>query len=432
MRSDPTSADWISIEQAREIALSAVRRLDVESRPVGDCLGHVLAEAVISPIDVPPWDNSAMDGFAVRAADVEHASAEHPCTLPVVDDVAAGGFPVGPLRPQTVVRVMTGAPVPAGADSVIRVEHTDGGMEIGTHQGSVTIFSALDAGRNIRPAGGDLRVGMEVLSPGRVLRPAELGVAAAAGFADLRVFRRPVVGVLATGDELVTLEQFHEVSAGRRIISSNSYTLAAQLQESGFAVRMLGVASDTEQSIREHLERAHGCDAVITSAGVSVGEHDHVRSVLLGMGLAGSFWRVKMRPGSPFAFGLVPALGRIPWFGLPGNPVSSMVTYEVLVRHVLMMMAGHTRIFHPAAPARLEDSFVAADGLTHFLRVTLHREPSHGMVARLTGFQGSGVLSSMAAADALLVVAGTGADCQGRIFPALILGGKPLESEPGF
>lgn len=432
MRSDGRSADWVSVERAREIALSAVRPLGTETRPTDECLGRVLAQPVISPINVPPWDNSGMDGFAVRAVDIEHATAEAPARLPVVDDVAAGKFPAGPHRSGTAVRVMTGAPVPAGADSVVRVEHTDGGTKIGASDASVSIFTPLDAGRNIRPAGGDLRKGMEVLTSGRVLRPAELGVAASSGFARLSVFRRPVVGVIATGDELATLEQFDEVSAGRRIVSSNSYTLAAQLQESDFEVRVLGIAGDTEQSIREHLERASGCDAVITSAGVSVGEHDHVRSVLLGMGLKGSFWRVRMRPGSPFAFGLVPALGGIPWFGLPGNPVSSMVTYEVLVRPVLLMMAGHTRIFHPARQARLDDPFVGAENLTHFLRVTLHREPGDALVARLTGFQGSGVLSSMAAADALLAVPGTGADCEGESFPALILGGRPLELSPEY
>ncbi|CAN5678381.1 molybdopterin molybdotransferase MoeA [soil metagenome] len=431
MRSDLMNADWVTVEEARNAALQAVGRLGTEERPLADCLGRVLAEAVISPIDLPRWNNSAMDGFAVRSSDVAGATAERPVHLPVVDDIAAGAFPRAPLSPGKAARVMTGAAVPAGADSVIRVEHTDGGAGFGTSAPAVSIFSDEDSGRNVRAAGEDLREGQQILSAGRVLSAGDLGVAASIGMASLPVVRRPVVGVLATGDELVDLVDFDEVRAGRRIVSSNSYTLAAQLREAGFEARILGIARDTRESIREHMECARGCDALITSAGVSVGEHDHVRDVLGEMGLVGSFWRVKMRPGSPFAFGLVRALDGIPWFGLPGNPVSSMVTMEVLARPVLLSMAGHTKLHHPVLPAKLLDSFTAQAGLTHFLRVTLHQQPGGGLHARLTGPQGSGMLSSMAAAEALLAVEGQGAECRGDTFPALILGGWPLQGEPG-
>jgi molybdopterin molybdotransferase len=431
MRSDLTNADWVTVDEARNAALQAVGRLRTEERPLADCLGRVLAEAVISPIDLPRWNNSAMDGFAVRSSDVAGATAEHPVHLPVVDDIAAGAFPRASLSPGTVARVMTGAAVPTGADSVIRVEHTDGGAGFGTSAPAVSIFSDEDSGRNVRAAGEDLREGQQILSAGRVLSAGDLGVAASIGMASLPVVRRPVVGVLATGDELVDLVDFDEVRAGRRIVSSNSYTLAAQLREAGFEARILGIARDTRESIREHMERARGCDALITSAGVSVGEHDHVRAVLGEMGLVGSFWRVKMRPGSPFAFGLVRGLDGIPWFGLPGNPVSSMVTMEVLARPVLLSMAGHTKLRHPVRPAKLLDSFTAQAGLTHFLRVTLHQQSGGGLHARLTGPQGSGMLSSMAAAEALLAVEGQGAECRGGTFPALILGGWPLQGEPG-
>jgi molybdopterin molybdotransferase len=430
MRPDLASADWVTVDQARHAALQAVARLETEHTPLAECLGRVLSEPVNSPFDLPRWDNSAMDGFAVRSPDVERASAERPVRLPVVDDIAAGSFPRAPLSPGTAARVMTGAAVPRGADSVIRVEHTDGGVGFGTGAAMVTIFSRDDSGRNVRAAGEDLREGQQILSPGRVLSAGDLGVAASIGRVSLPVVRRPLVGVLATGDELVDLAEFEEVRAGRRIVSSNSYTLAAQLREAGLETRILGIARDSHESIREHLERARGCDAIITSAGVSVGVHDHVRAVLRELGLEGHFWRVRMRPGSPFAFGIVKGVGGIPWFGLPGNPVSSMVTMEVLARPVLLFMAGHTKLHHPVRPAQLVDSFTAPAGLTHFLRVTLHGQPGGGLHARLTGPQGSGMLSSMAAADALLAVEGQGVECRGGTFPALILGGRPLQDEP--
>ncbi|HEV3049973.1 MAG TPA: molybdopterin molybdotransferase MoeA, partial [Longimicrobium sp.] len=309
------AADWLTASQALAAILAGVRPLDAEERPLLDALGSVLAEDVVSPVDLPPWDNSAMDGFAVRAADVRGASADAPRLLRVVDDVPAGHFASRPVGAGEAIRIMTGAPVPEGADGVVRVEHTDGGSGIGTPEGSVRILNDADAGKHVRPRGEDVRTGDVVLRAGTALRAPELAVASAVGRARLAVICRPVVAILASGDELVPVEGFDEVRAGRRIVSTNSYALAAQLAESGLEARVLGIARDTPESLREHLERAAGCDGLITTAGISVGEHDHVVRSLTEMRTEVEFWRVRIRPGSAMAFGHVGALGGIPWFG---------------------------------------------------------------------------------------------------------------------
>jgi molybdopterin molybdotransferase len=420
-------ADWISVGEARRIVLEAVAPLPAEQRALLDSLGCILAEDIDSPLDLPLWDNSAMDGFAARSTDVAGASEAEPRVLRVVDDVPAGSFPVRPVGPGEACRIRTGAPVPEGADSVIRVEHTDGGREIGTAGARVAIHSEADAGRNIRSRAEDLRRGTRVLSAGTRLRAAEIGTAASMGRSRLSVVRTPRVAVLTSGNELVDLDGFAEVLAGRRIVSSNSYSLAAQLREAGAEVRDLGIAPDEPARIREHLERARGCDALITSAGISVGEHDHMRAVLEELGAEVAFWRVRMRPGSPFAFGRIAGLGGIPWFGLPGNPVSSMVTFEVFARPALLRLAGHRAVFHATRRVVLRDRYPAVPGLVHFARARLHTEPDGTLAATLTGAQGSGILTSMAAADALLVVpeAAAGA-APGDTLTALLLGGAPL------
>jgi molybdopterin molybdotransferase len=416
------------VEEARRRVLDAIHPLPAEARPLADALGCVLASAVYAPLDLPPWDNSAMDGFAVRRADVLGASQASPVELRVVGEVAAGYFPERALGEGEAIRIMTGAPVPEGADTVIRVEHTGSGGE-----GRVRILSDADAGRNVRARGEDVRRGAEVLAAGTVLGAAAIGVAASLGQVTLPVVRRPVVAVLTSGDELVEVERFDEVLAGRRIVSSNSYALAAQLAEAGCAVRPLGIAADTRESLLAHLEGARGCDALITSAGISMGEHDLMRDVLLELGAEVAFWRVKMRPGSPFAFGRVAALGGIPWFGLPGNPVSSMVTFEVFARPALLRMAGHRAVFAPTARVTMQDRYATAPGLTHFARVRLEHDAEGEIRARLTGAQGSGLLTSMAAADALLVIPperpGT---TPGERLRVILLGGAPLQPSPGY
>jgi molybdopterin molybdotransferase len=423
------NADWLTLAAARAAVLAGVPTLGTARLPLAAALGSVLAEDLISPIDLPRWDNSAMDGFAVRSAEVRGATADEPVHLAILEDVPAGAFPTLPLRPGFATRVMTGAPVPEGADGVIRVEHTDGGSKLGSPEARVEIRSDADAGKNVRPRGQEMRVGARVLEAGRTLRAAELGIAASIGRAELAVVRRPVVAILTSGDELVDVDGFEEVLAGRRIVSSNSYTLAAQVAEAGAEARLLGISPDDPAALREHLLRGVGCDLLITSAGVSVGEHDLVRRVLAELGLRSAFWRVRIRPGSPLAFGWIDELGGIPWFGLPGNPVSSMVTFEIFVRPALLRMAGHQAIFPPTVQAQTSEDLAPAPGLTLFLRATL--SDGDPPTATLTGHQGSGILSSMAAANALLVVPEEGCAAGGMV-TAIVLGGAPSRKVAGY
>jgi molybdopterin molybdotransferase len=404
----PISADWLDPRSAAAAVIGGVRTLDVELRPLGDALGSILAEDLLATIDVPRWTNSAMDGFAVHAADVADASKVSPVVLPIVDDIAAGQFPRAPLGRSTAARVMTGAPVPEGADTVIRVEHTDGGQKLGTADASVSIFDTEDTGRNLRRQGEDLKAGNVAVPRGSLVSAGTVGV---------------------------ELDRFDEVVAGRRIVSSNSYTLSAQLKEAGCDVRYLGIAADTRESLRQAIERADGCDALVTSAGVSVGEHDHVKDVLIDFGAKVHFWRVRMRPGSPFAFGQIAGLGGIPWFGLPGNPVSSMVTFELFARPGLLRMAGRSDVFRTPLAATLREDFSAPAGLTNFVRVRLSNAADGTLEAHLTGPQGSGILTSLAFADGLMVVgADKGGAKRGEVLPVLPFGGSAhfFSSSPAY
>jgi len=398
------NADWVGLRHAVDRVLETVTGLDSEEIPLRESRGRILAEDIRSPIDLPPWTNSAMDGFACRSVDVRNASLDAPVELRLVDDIPAGGFPKVALGEGTAARIMTGAPVPRGADSVIRVEHTDGGVGIGTNGGRVKIVSESDAGRNLRIRGEEIREGGVALRAGQSMVPAAIGLAAAVGCTSLPVVRRPIVALLTSGDELVEVEDFSQVLEGKRIVSSNSYTLAARLEEIGCRVKYLGIASDRPESLRDLLRGAAGCDALVTSAGISVGEHDHIRSAVLDLEGDVRFWRVRIRPGSPFAFGTIAALGGMPWFGLPGNPVSSLITFELFARPALLTMGGQKRIFPVPIRARLVEDYIAPAGLTQLPRVRLSMDRKGEWEARLTGSQGSGILSSLVTADGLLLV----------------------------
>jgi molybdopterin molybdotransferase len=391
-------ADWIGVREAVERILAAAAPLGAERVPLADAAGRTLAEDVSSTVDHPPWDNSAMDGYAVRAADVRGASPDAPALLEVIESVPAGRFPTRAVGPGQAIRVMTGAPIPEGADSVVRLEYTEPRPGVPEW---VAVLDDGDAGRNIRRRGEDLRAGTVVLEAGKVLRAGEIGVLAAVGRAEVEVTRRPAVGVLSTGDELAGLEAFEEVRAGRRIADSNSYALAAAIALAGGEPVRLGIARDDEASLRERLAPAATLDVLVTTAGVSVGEHDIVRDVLERLGLELDFWRVRMRPGSPASFG---RLGRTLVFGLPGNPVSALVTFEVLVRPALRRLAGRRDMHSRTLRVRVAEPIASKGRLTHFLRVRLEPDGAGGYVARLTGPQGSGILSSVARADALLIV----------------------------
>ena len=307
----------------------------------------------------------------------------------------AGRFATQPVGDGEAIRIMTGAPLSTGADTVVRVEDTDGGTTM------VEVRDSRDARRNVRPRGEDFNEGDALLDAGAPLGAAQLGILASIGRASVDVYRRPRVAIMGAGDELVDVDRFHEVLAGRKIISSNGYTLHALVRDAGGEPVNLGVASDDPASLREHLTRAAGCDLVLTSAGVSVGEFDYTRDVMASLGADMKFWRVRMRPGAPLGFGV---LGSTPWIGLPGNPVSAMVTFELFVRPVVRRMLGHTRLFRRPIPVVLQERVSIGARLTHFLRAIVTTRDDGTVTARLTGPQGSGILTSMSRANALLVV----------------------------
>jgi molybdopterin molybdotransferase len=382
---------------AARLILEHIAPLPAARRPLRDALDRVLAEDVTSPIDLPGWDNSAMDGYAARAADMERAGPDHKVTLTVVESVAAGQFPTKPIGPGQVTRIFTGAPLPAGADTVVRQEDTEAAAP-----GQVTVVTGRDARKNVRHRGEDIRRGDLVLAAGTALGPAQLGVLASIAHAMPLVHDAPRVAFMGSGDEIVDLDRAEEILAGRKIATSNSYTLHALIRRTGGVPVDLGLARDTKESLREHLARARGTDLIVTTAGVSVGEHDFVREVLTELGGEIKLWRIAMRPGAPVGFGL---LGGTPWIGLPGNPVSAMVTFELFVRPAMRRLLGHGLPFRRTVPVRVAEPITLGPKLRHFLRAVVNPEGADGaLTARLTGPQGSGILTSMARANALLIV----------------------------
>jgi len=367
------------------------QQLPPSRRPLRETLDTVLAEDVASPIDLPPWDNSAMDGYAVRSADLEEGNVD----LEVIESVAAGQFPAKVVGQRQAIRIFTGAPLPRGADTVIRQEDTTASTN-GANR--VTITNSRDANKNIRRRGEDIRKDAVVLSAGTPLGPAQLGVLASIAHDRPLVHRVPRVAFMGSGDEIVDLDRKAEILAAKKIASSNSYTLDALIRRAAAEPVNLGLALDTKESLREHLRgaTAQHADLLVTTAGVSVGEHDLVRDVLQELGGELKLWRIAMRPGAPVGFGL---LGGIPWIGLPGNPVSTMVTFELFVRPAIRRLQGHALPFRRTVRVVMQEPVTLGPKLRHYLRAIVD-----GSSARLTGPQGSGILTSMARANALLIV----------------------------
>ena len=385
----------LSVPEASERILADIRPLSIERVPLLESLGRVLATPVVAPLTIPAWDNSAMDGYAARSEDIASAAAESPVTLTVLETVAAGAFPTLAVSAGTCTRIMTGAPLPEGADTVVRVEDTDGGLE------RVTVRSARDARRNVRRRGEDITVGTRVFERGTPVGAAQIGVLASMGAASVDVYRRPRAAFLGSGDEIVDLDRFSEALDGKKIVTSNSYTLHAMIRAAGGEPVNLGIARDDPADVRERIERASGCDLLVTTAGISAGEYDYIRDVLAEFGVTLEVWKVRMRPGAPLGFGW---LGGMPWIGLPGNPVSTMVTFDLFVRPVLRRMLGHTRLFRRPVTVTLEEPVTIGAKLTHFLRAVVTVREDGSFSARLTGAQGSGILTSMALANALLIL----------------------------
>jgi molybdopterin molybdotransferase len=393
----------LSVEQAQAEILGRVRPLPTERVDIVAALGRVLAEPIHSTRRIPPWPNSSMDGYAIRAAD-----ARPRATLRVVDRVIAGSLPTRAVGAGEAVRIFTGAPLPMGADAVVPQEDVD------AHDSVVTLRGVVSSGAYVRPAGEDVREGDLVLEPGRAIGPAEIGILATLGRTQVTVGRRPRVAVLSTGNELADLGT---EPTPAQIPNANTYSLMAQITEAGGVPLNLGVAPDRLDAIAERIAHGKEADVLVSSAGVSVGELDLVREALVNAGAVLHLWKVDMRPGKPITFG---SLDGRPVFGLPGNPVSAMVTFELFVRPMLLAMQGRRDSGRLKIRATALAPIVNRGSRRGYLRVVL--KPQNGRFgARLTGDQGSGILRSMVSADGLAVLRGDASISSGGEVEVIVL-----------
>ncbi len=376
-----------TFEHARALILENVSFLPTESVPLIEVVGRVLAEEIRAPWDLPRWDNSAMDGFAVRAEDCQ---AQKP--LLIDGYIPAGGTADGlAVKPGQAIKIMTGAPAPAGCDAIVPVEETE------EQDGRVQIKGRVNAGDHLRLRGEDVRKGTVVMTAGSVLRPAEINMLASFGLKNVAVFRRPRVAILSTGDELV--EPGEQIGPGQ-IINSNAYSLAAAVVEIGGVPLLIGIARDNRESLKEKLTEGLQADVLITSAGGSMGDRDLVCEMLQEVGVESRFWKVDIKPGRPTAFGLK---GGKPVFSLPGNPVSSMVTFEELVRPALLKMMGHQRVIKPFVKATMRETMTKKPGRVQFLRVRVV-DNGERLIATSAGDQNTGILSTMLRANGIAVL----------------------------
>ncbi len=381
----------ITVDEALDKILSHIHPLGFEKVSLLDSLGRVIGEDVHARRNIPPFDNSAMDGYALRVEDTLEASPDHPLQLEVIEDLPAGYLSKKKLERGKAIRIMTGAPVPKGADAVIPVEETK------RENGSVLVFRTVASGENIRISGEDVKKGDRVISQGDVIRPAEVGMLASIGRSFVSVFQKPLVAILCTGDELVDVDGDLEPI---KIISSNSYSLGAQIKDCGAVPLQLGIARDRKEEIEEKLRQGMRADVIISSAGVSVGDYDFVKEVMRRLGMEMVFWKVAMRPGAPLAFGVI---GEKPVFGLPGNPVSSMISFEQFVRPSLLKMMGNRKLFRPILEAILKEDIKKMTGKRYFIRGSVSFEKDQYFVTT-TGEQGSGILRSMVKANGLIII----------------------------
>ncbi len=392
-------SNLLNVDDALASILADMKTLDAETVSLPDSLDRVLASDIVSPIDLPPFDNSAMDGYAIHYEDSADASQSNPAALPVAMDILAGSAPPGQLKAGTAARIMTGAPIPQGATAVIPVEDTDDDWSKGEDSplpAEIRLMRRLTRGENIRLTGENISVGDTIMKAGTVIGPAEIGMIAGIGCPRVEVIRQPKVAILSSGDELVDI--YDELSPGK-IRDTNGYTLAGLIRRAGGIPIRLPIAKDSLESIRALYRRALEInpDLLISTAGVSVGAADLVKVVMDELGEI-DFWRINMRPGKPLAYGTIQGL---PFFGLPGNPVSTMVTFEAVVRPALAKIAGRAHK-QRAVKATLAGE-MRSDGRRTYARVTLQREGGR-LIARSTGIQSSGALMSMVLADGLAVI----------------------------
>lgn len=410
-------SDLLSVDEAVERILSGISPLGDERVSLLDALGRVLAEPIVSEVSLPPFANSSMDGFAVRASNTKYATKDQPTAIRVVMDIPAGSSPDKELHTGQAARIMTGAPLPEGADAVIPVESTDQTWTPGDDSALpmvVAIYAPVKSGDYVRPVGEDISAGQTVLQAGVLIGAPELGVLAALGQAEVLVKRRPRVAIVGSGDELVDV---NEPLTPGKIRDTNSYTLLGLISALGAEPIRIPTARDTLEDVRRRFREAldHHPDLIVSSAGVSVGAFDVVRAVIEELGQI-DFWRVNLRPGKPLAFG---SLGDVPFFGLPGNPVSAMVTFDVFVRPTLLRMAGRPDA-SPTVEATLREP-LKSDGRRSYIRVKLSREDGQ-YVATSTGTQSSGALMSMVLADGLLIIPENVTEARaGEKFPVRLL-----------
>ena len=383
-------SDLTRLEDALKVVLDAVPVLGIEKISLLDALGRVLAENIIADRDNPPWDNSAMDGFAVRYEDIKQEYAvTTPTVLKVIEDVPAGRFASKTVGKGEAIRIMTGAALPRGADTVLKIEDTEATSD------TVKVFKPELQGANIRPQGEDVRKGDCIIPKGKVIRPAEAGMLAILAKPFVFVYQRPRVAILSTGDELADLD---ERLTDEKIINSNSYGIAAAVREAGGLPHLLGIAKDTPDDLKAKIGQGLNADILVLSGGVSMGDYDFTKPVFQELGGDMNFWKLAIRPGQPVAFGKI---GKTLAFGLPGNPVSSMVTFEQLVRPAMLQMCGHKVLSRPIVQAVFQERFSKRPDRRHFLRGILWMERGMLMV-RTTGPQGSGILTSMVKANGLI------------------------------
>jgi molybdopterin molybdotransferase len=385
-----TTKSLLSVDEALAAILEKIPVLEPEEVFLDEALGRVLAEDIYADIDVPPFDNSAMDGYAVIAADTAQATPERPVVLRVVADLPAGYLPQTPVRHGEAVRIMTGAPMPPGADAIVRVEDTARG------EGVVLVYAPTRPGRDVRRAGEDVRAGERILPRGTYVRPAEVGMLAMLGRRRVRVIRRPRVAVLTTGDELVDVDE--PLTPGK-IRNINLYSLIAQVRWCGGEPISLGVARDTVEELEAKIRAGMAADLLVTSAGVSVGDYDVVKTVLDKLGQI-DFWRVNMKPAKPIAFGRI---GNTPMFGLPGNPASSMVAFEEFVRPAILKMQGRRALRHPTLQAVAEVALDNRGGRRSFVRGYVHHHEGEYRV-RPAGPEGAGIMTTMVRANCFIVL----------------------------
>ncbi len=381
----------IKVEEAQKVILGNISSSGSEESTILDSMGRTISKDYYSKDDIPPFDNSAMDGYAVSSSEVAGGSRQKPVVLDVVEDLPAGSVAKRGVKKGQAIRIMTGAPIPCGADAVIMVEKTQ------TDGGKVKVFESAKAGENIRCAGEDIKRGELVLRKGKIIGPAEMGILASLGVKSIEVAKPPRVAILATGDELVEIEE--DLTAGK-IRNSNGYSLSGQVGNAGGIPRHLGIVSDDKAEIQRKIEEGLESDILLISGGVSVGDYDYVKEVMADLNGRIEFWKVAIRPGKPLVFSVINGK---PVFGLPGNPVSSMVSFEVFVRPAILKMLGQEGDNRKEVDAVLEESIKKKKDFKYFLRAKTEWKGGEYRT-KTTGPQGSGILKSMALANSLIIL----------------------------